>query len=88
LPAGPTQSRDWKEGFEIAAATNCGPIKTGSLSHPEGSVQFAAVSRRQPRLRRIEPLLGKNAVYAGTSALPKARRLSIVMAARQSAAEG
>ena len=40
-------------------ATNCGQIKTGSLS-------------RSDRLR-IEQLLGKNAVYAGLSALQKSK---------------
>jgi hypothetical protein len=36
--------------------------------------QLSASARRRLRLLRIEQLLGKNAVYAGTSALPKARR--------------
>ncbi|TAL07402.1 MAG: hypothetical protein EPO07_00240 [Verrucomicrobia bacterium] len=51
----------------IAVATNCGQIKTGSLSR---SNRLA----RSNQLLRIEQLPGKNAVYAGTSALPKARR--------------
>ena len=48
-------------------ATDCGQIKTGSLSRPDRLVNHS-------QLLRIEQLLGKNAVYAGTSALPKGRR--------------
>ena len=50
----------------IAVATNCGQIKTGSLSRFDRLAKYN-------QLLRIEQLLGKNAVYAGTSALPKRR---------------
>ena len=46
--------------------TNCGQIKTGSLSRTDRLAKYN-------QLLRIEQLLGKNAVYAGTSALPKGR---------------
>jgi enolase len=49
---------------DIAVATNCGQIKTGSLSRTDRLAKYN-------QLLRIEQLLGKNAVYAGTSALPK-----------------
>jgi enolase len=52
---------------DIAVATNCGQIKTGSLSRSDRLAKYN-------QLLRIEQLLGKNAVYAGKSALPKARR--------------
>ena len=52
---------------DIAVATNCGQIKTGSLSRSDRLAKYN-------QLLRIEQLLGKNAVYAGTSALPKSRR--------------
>ncbi|MBP9902126.1 MAG: phosphopyruvate hydratase [Verrucomicrobiota bacterium] len=52
---------------DIAVATNCGQIKTGSLSRSDRLAKYN-------QLLRIEQLLGKNAVYAGTHALPKARR--------------
>jgi enolase len=52
---------------DIAVATNCGQIKTGSLSRSDRLAKYN-------QLLRIEQLLGKNAVYAGTSALPKVRR--------------
>jgi len=52
---------------DIAVATNCGQIKTGSLSRSDRLAKYN-------QLLRIEQLLGKNAVYAGTSALPKARQ--------------
>ncbi|MSU59385.1 MAG: phosphopyruvate hydratase [Pedosphaera sp.] len=51
---------------DIAVATNCGQIKTGSLSRSDRLAKYN-------QLLRIEQLLGKNAVYAGASALPKAR---------------
>ncbi|HWW02184.1 MAG TPA: phosphopyruvate hydratase [Candidatus Acidoferrum sp.] len=51
---------------DIAVATNCGQIKTGSLSRSDRLAKYN-------QLLRIEQLLGKNAVYAGLSALPKAR---------------
>jgi enolase len=52
---------------DIAVATNCGQIKTGSLSRSDRLAKYN-------QLLRIEQLLGQNAVYAGRSALPKARR--------------
>ena len=49
---------------DIAVATNCGQIKTGSLSRTDRTAKYN-------QLLRIEQLLGKNAIYAGTSALHK-----------------
>lgn len=51
---------------DIAVATNCGQIKTGSLSRTDRTAKYN-------QLLRIEQLLGKNAIYAGTSVLPKGR---------------
>ena len=51
---------------DIAVATNCGQIKTGSLSRTDRTAKYN-------QLLRIEQLLGRNAVYAGTSALPPGR---------------
>ncbi|MBI3881066.1 MAG: phosphopyruvate hydratase [Verrucomicrobia bacterium] len=51
---------------DIAVATNCGQNKTGSLSRTDRTAKYN-------QLLRIEQLLGKNAVYAGRSALPKGR---------------
>ncbi len=51
---------------DIAVATNCGQIKTGSLSRTDRTAKYN-------QLLRIEQLLGKNAIYAGTSVLPKKR---------------
>jgi len=51
---------------DIAVATNCGQIKTGSLSRTDRLAKYN-------QLLRIEEMLGKDAVYAGTSALPKGR---------------
>jgi len=51
---------------DIVVATNSGQIKTGSLSRSDRLAKYN-------QLLRIEQLLGKNAVYAGTSALPKKR---------------
>ena len=51
---------------DIAVATNCGQIKTGSLSRTDRTAKYN-------QLLRIEQMLGKNAVYAGRSALPKGR---------------
>jgi enolase len=51
---------------DIAVATNCGQIKTGSLSRSDRLAKYN-------QLLRIEELLGKNAVYAGLTALPKGR---------------
>jgi len=52
---------------DIAVATNCGQIKTGSLSRSDRLAKYN-------QLLRIEQQLGRNAVYAGRTALPKARR--------------
>jgi len=49
---------------DIAVATNCGQIKTGSLSRSDRLAKYT-------QLLRIEQLLGRNAVYAGLAALPK-----------------
>ena len=49
---------------DIAVATNCGQIKTGSLSRSDRLAKYN-------QLLRIEQLLGNNAVYAGLTALPK-----------------
>jgi enolase len=51
---------------DIAVATNCGQIKTGSLSRSDRLAKYN-------QLLRIEELLGKNAVYAGLSALKKSK---------------
>ncbi len=51
---------------DIAVATNCGQIKTGSLSRTDRTAKYN-------QLLRIEQMLGSNAVYAGISALPKGR---------------
>jgi enolase len=51
---------------DIAVATNCGQIKTGSLSRTDRTAKYN-------QLLRIEQLLGSNAVYAGVGALPKGR---------------
>jgi enolase len=51
---------------DIAVATNCGQIKTGSLSRSDRLAKYN-------QLLRIEQILGSNAVYAGLTALPKGR---------------
>jgi len=51
---------------DIAVATNCGQIKTGSLSRSDRLAKYN-------QLLRIEQLLGGSAVYAGLTALPKAK---------------
>jgi enolase len=51
---------------DIAVATNCGQIKTGSLSRSDRLAKYN-------QLLRIEQLLGANAVYAGMSVLPKGK---------------
>jgi enolase len=51
---------------DIAVATNCGQIKTGSLSRSDRLAKYN-------QLLRIEQLLGGNAVYAGLTALPKTK---------------
>ena len=52
---------------DIAVATNCGQIKTGSLSRSDRLAKYN-------QLLRIEQLLGANAVYAGLTALPQDRQ--------------
>jgi enolase len=49
---------------DIAVATNCGQIKTGSLSRSDRLAKYN-------QLLRIEQILGRNAIYAGKTALPK-----------------
>jgi enolase len=49
---------------DLAVATNCGQIKTGSLSRSDRLAKYN-------QLLRIEERLGRNAVYAGNNALPK-----------------
>ena len=49
---------------DIAVATNCGQIKTGSLSRSDRLAKYN-------QLLRIEQMLGKNAQYAGLTALPR-----------------
>jgi len=51
---------------DIAVATNCGQIKTGSLSRSDRLAKYN-------QLLRIEQMLGNNAVYAGTTVLPRDR---------------
>jgi enolase len=51
---------------DIAVATNCGQIKTGSLSRSDRLAKYN-------QLLRIEQLLGGSAVYAGLTTLPKAK---------------
>ncbi len=51
---------------DIAVATNCGQIKTGSLSRTDRTAKYN-------QLLRIEQLLGANAIYAGRGALPNGR---------------
>jgi enolase len=51
---------------DIAVATNCGQIKTGSLSRSDRLAKYN-------QLLRIEQMLGKNAVYAGLTALPRGK---------------
>jgi enolase len=47
---------------DLAVATNCGQIKTGSLSRSDRLAKYN-------QLIRIEELLGEDGVYAGTSIL-------------------
>ena len=49
---------------DIAVATNCGQIKTGSMSRTDRMAKYN-------QLIRIEEELGAKAVYAGTSILKK-----------------
>jgi enolase len=50
---------------DIAVATNCGQIKTGSLSRSDRLAKYN-------QLLRIEQMLGDNAIYAGATVLPRA----------------
>jgi enolase len=50
---------------DIAVATNCGQIKTGSLSRSDRLAKYN-------QLLRIEQILGDNAIYAGATVLPRA----------------
>ena len=52
---------------DIAVATNCGQIKTGSLSRSDRLAKYN-------QLLRIEQQLGKNAVYADMTALKKSKQ--------------
>ena len=47
---------------DLAVATNCGQIKTGSLARSDRTAKYN-------QLLRIEQQLGKQAIYAGKSAL-------------------
>ena len=47
---------------DLAVATNCGQIKTGSLARSDRLAKYN-------QLIRIEQMLGKQAVYAGRGAL-------------------
>ena len=47
---------------DLAVATNCGQIKTGSLSRSDRLAKYN-------QLIRIEEMLGETAVYAGRSIL-------------------
>ncbi len=51
---------------DLAVATNCGQIKTGSLSRTDRTAKYN-------QLLRIEQILGTRAVYAGLGALPRGR---------------
>jgi enolase len=51
---------------DLAVATNCGQIKTGSLSRSERLAKFN-------QLLRIEEELGNAARYAGREAFPRAK---------------
>jgi enolase len=51
---------------DLAVATNCGQIKTGSLSRSDRLAKYN-------QLLRIEQILGKTAVYAGLGVLPPGR---------------
>jgi len=49
---------------DLAVATNCGQIKTGSLARSDRLAKYN-------QLIRIEEELGETAIYAGTSILRK-----------------
>jgi len=51
---------------DLAVATNCGQIKTGSLARSDRLAKYN-------QLLRIEEQLGEMAVYAGTSVMPKGK---------------
>lgn len=51
---------------DLAVATNCGQIKTGSLARSDRLAKYN-------QLLRIEEQLGEMAVYAGQSVMPKGR---------------
>jgi len=51
---------------DLAVATNCGQIKTGSLARADRTAKYN-------QLLRIEEELGERAVYPGWSAFPRAR---------------
>ena len=51
---------------DLAVATNCGQIKTGSLARSDRLAKYN-------QLLRIEEQLGEMAVYAGNSVMPKTR---------------
>ena len=51
---------------DLAVATNCGQIKTGSLSRSDRLAKYN-------QLIRIEEELGKAAIYAGTNVLKCSR---------------
>ena len=51
---------------DLAVATNCGQIKTGSLARSDRVAKYN-------QLLRIEEELGNAARYAGPSVLPKGR---------------
>src|SRR6185295_17927522 len=65
---------------DIAVATNCGQIKTGSLSR---SVRLAKYNQ----LLRIEQTLGKSGIYAGRTVLPKGRQQKAELSAGQKKAK-
>ena len=52
---------------DLAVATNCGQIKTGSLARSDRLAKYN-------QLIRIEETLGTSAIYAGTSILKSNRR--------------
>jgi len=49
---------------DLAVATNCGQIKTGSLARSDRTAKYN-------QLLRIEDMLGPDAIYAGRSVLPE-----------------
>lgn len=55
---------------DLAVATNCGQIKTGSLARSDRTAKYN-------QLLRIEEQLGDQAIYPGKSALLTARRMNI-----------